>query len=124
MRNVIPLAVLCAVLWLQGAPSVHADPADDAAAIIAIIHDRAAAYGQSGAAMQRLAMCESRMDPNAQGDRNRQGVPQSIGLFQIHNAGLFALFRQWGYDDRADPWQAADFTARALAAGLRHHWHC
>lgn len=112
----VTLALILAAL---AAEPVHADPADDAAAIIAIIHDRAAAYGQSGAAMQRLAMCESRLNPNAVGDRG-----QSIGLFQIHNAGLFALFRQWGYDDRTDPYQASEFTARALAAGLRSHWHC
>lgn len=115
MRAVL-FALILAALAIQ---PVHADPADDAAAIIAIIHDRAAAYGQSGAAMQRLAMCESRLNPNAVGDRG-----QSIGLFQINDNGLFSLFRQWGYTDRTDPWQASEFTARALAAGMRNHWHC
>jgi hypothetical protein len=117
LKNAIPVAVLCAVLFLQGAPSVQAQA--DEAAIVAIIWERAAAHGQSGAAMERIARCESRLNPNAVGDRG-----QSHGLFQIHNAGLLSLFRQWGYDDRTDPWQASDFTARALAAGLRRHWNC
>lgn len=114
MRNVI-LAIILAGLTFQPA---HADPSD-VAATIAVIYDRAAAHGQSGAAMERLAMCESRLDPNAVGDHGT-----SIGLFQISDRGLLPLFRQWGYTDRTDPWQAADFTARALAAGLRAHWHC
>jgi hypothetical protein len=96
--------------------TVHAQSAEE---ILTVIQEAAARHGVSAPAMVALARCESRLDPNAVGDHG-----QSIGLFQIHNAGLLSLFRQQGYTDRTDPWQAADFTARALAAGLRAHWHC
>jgi hypothetical protein len=118
LKRLLHLAVLATVALSVQGTTVHADVPDEAAMLI-VIYERAAAHGQSGAAMERLARCESRLDPNAVGDHGT-----SIGLFQISNRGLFPLFRQWGYDDRTDPWQAADFTARALAAGLRAHWHC
>ena len=111
----ITLAIILAALAIQ---PVYADPSDTAATL-AVIYERAAAHGQSGAAMERLARCESRLDPNAVGDGGH-----SVGLYQIHDRGLLSLFLSWGYTDRADPWQAADFTARALAAGLRRHWNC
>lgn len=91
----------------------------DEATIIEIIRDRAAAHGQSAEALIRVARCESRLDPNAVGDSGH-----SVGLFQVHDRGLLSLWRQWGYGSRTDPWEAADFTARAWAAGLRRHWSC
>ncbi len=110
--------VLGAVALSVGLATGHAEPIDTAATI-AIIHERAAAWGQSGVAMERLARCESRLDTNAVGDRGH-----SVGLFQIHDQGLLSLFRQWGYDDRADAWQASDFVARALAQNMGRHWSC
>lgn len=87
--------------------------------MVTLIQERAAAHGVSGDLMVRIARCESRLNPQAVGDSGH-----SHGLFQIHDRGLFSLFRSWGYSDRMNAWESADFTARAIAAGLRSHWRC
>lgn len=119
MRALLLALGLLAGCVASTTPAYAAPPMQTGDDVLTVIYDRAAAHGQSGAAMERLARCESRLNPQAVGDGGA-----SIGLFQIHNRGLLPLFHQWGYTDRTDAYQAADFTARALAAGLRHHWHC
>lgn len=85
-----------------------------------IIEDRAAAHGVSPAVLVAVAHCEAPgLNPYAVGDRG-----ESLGLFQLHARGLRPLFYQWGYDDVWDPYQQADFTARAFANGLARHWSC
>lgn len=76
-----------------------------------------------------LAQCIIRhespsLNPNAVGDHGH-----SVGIGQIHDQGLFYLYRRWvaeNYDgdeaDRRNPYRSARFIDYALTQGLRSHW--
>jgi len=69
-----------------------------------------ALYGSRVLASAALAnaYAESRFDPLAAGDVDSRGVPQAIGLFQLHSAGAG---KGMSIADRTDPMRA---TARIL----------
>lgn len=106
--------LLGALLLLSVAP-VHADPAEDTAAMV---RERAAAHGVSGAWLEAVGRCESSLNVSA------HGAAGEIGLFQLWPSGLLPLFYAWGYSDPWNGWEQADFTARAFAAGLHRQWSC
>lgn len=110
-RLVLHLAML-ALLLLATRPAL-------AQSIEDVILDRAAAHGVSGPALVALAQCESRLDPFAVGSQGE------VGLFQLlPRVGLLPTFYAWGYGNPWSAWEQSDFTARAIAAGMRYHWHC
>lgn len=86
--------------------------------ILDTIYDRAAAHGVSGAWMERVARCESSLNPRAIGRLGERG------LFQLNSPELLNTFYRWGYSDPFNAWEASDFTARAFAQGLAYLWSC
>ena len=112
------LLALVMAMTLLGHPSpVQAWTTE--AEVLDIIYDRAAAHGVSGTRLERVARCESRLDPFAVGDHG-----QSLGLFQLYRHGLLPRFYAMGYSDPFSAWEAADFAARMFAEGLSFHWTC
>jgi hypothetical protein len=89
-----------------------------AATVVEIIHERAAAHGQSGARLERVARCESSLNPAAVG---RAG---ELGLFQLHPRGELRTFYARGYSDPHNVWEAADFAATRFAEGGARAWSC
>lgn len=114
MRRILPVTVLCAVLF-SGVAQAQGLSVEE---VQATIRERAAANGVSGDAMVRLAQCESRFSLTAIG---RAG---EIGLYQLHPQGLLRDFYAQGYTDPGSAYQQADYTAAAIARGLSGHWTC
>lgn len=85
---------------------------------IAMLRPTLALYGSRELASAALAnaYAESRFDPLAGGDVDAQGVPQAIGLFQLHSKGAGAGM---SIADRADPMRATRrILEEAAKAGL------
>lgn len=89
-----------------------------AADAIAILRPTLALYGSRELASAALAnaYAESRFDTLAGGDVDSQGVPQAIGLFQLHSKGAGSGM---SIADRADPIRATRrILEEAAKAGL------
>lgn len=85
---------------------------------IAMLRPTLALYGSRELASAALAnaYAESRFDPLAGGDVDAQGVPQAIGLFQLHAKGAGSGM---SIADRADPVRATRrILEEAAKAGL------
>jgi hypothetical protein len=113
----LPLLLLAATL-LSGVHQVAG--AQTVEEVVAIIHERAAAHGVSGARLERIARCESGPHLN----RWAVGRQGEQGLFQLHPNGLRRLFYQRGFTDVWDVEQQASFAAWAFANGFASHWSC
>jgi hypothetical protein len=97
---------------------LQAQPAAANPVVIDVIHERAAAHGQSGSYLTAVARCESRLDPYAVGALGEKG------LFQLASFGLLPTFYAWGYSNPWSAWEQSDFAARAFARGMSYHWSC
>lgn len=71
--------------------------------------ERATAHGASAGTLIGIVACESTFRPDAVGDRGR-----SHGLVQLNDlpTGLLHHFRQVGYSDPYNAWEALDYLAR------------
>jgi hypothetical protein len=97
---------------------VVAAPASRAPSPAALIHQRAAQYGVSGAWLERTIWCESRFNPRA------VGAAGELGAAQLHPRGLLPRFFALGYTDPMNFDQAVTFTARMFSQGQSSHWTC
>ena len=84
--------------------------------ILSIIYDAAVAYGQNGSAMERVARCESGLNPYA---INPRGF---YGLFQFH-PNTFAG-TPFGDRDIFDPYANANAAAWMWQQGRKNEWAC
>ena len=84
--------------------------------ILSIIYDAAATYGQSGSAMERVARCESGLNPYA---INPRGF---YGLFQFH-PNTFAG-TPYGDRDIFDPVANANAAGWMWQQGRKNEWAC
>lgn len=85
---------------------------------IVMLRPTLALYGSRALASAALAnaYAESRLDPLAGGDVDARGVPQAIGLFQLHSGGAG---KGMSIADRVDPIRATRrILEEAAAAGL------
>jgi hypothetical protein len=89
-----------------------------AAAVAAVVRERAVAHDVSPWLLEALATCESRLDPEA------VGAAGELGLMQLHPRGLLPAFYRMGFDDPWSVYQQADFAAWAIANGYARHWSC
>jgi hypothetical protein len=109
----------------QTPPAAAPDPAGagaDEARLIATIHRAAAAQGVAGSTLERIARCESELDPRARNPRSG-----AAGLFQFVPATWAWASAEAGYAgaDVFDP--AANAAAAAWLArhgGLQHWGAC
>ena len=85
--------------------------------ILGIIYEAADNYGQSGEAMERVARCESSLNPHAVG-----GGGAYHGLFQFVPS-TFAN-PPYGEYDIYDPWANANAAAWMWAQGQKSAWVC
>jgi hypothetical protein len=83
----------------------------DSVTAIAQAFEQAGLPPELAAAAIVNAYRESRLDPLAEGDRDAQGNPRSVGLFQLHDAGLGAGM---SITERKDPRRNAARIAQAL----------
>ena len=100
--------------------------------IEAVISEAAERYGVSGRLLRCIAWHESKTridwlnmsyyNPEAVGDYGA-----SLGLVQLHRNGLRPHFYQVGYVNPFDPWESADYLARAVSGEWRSQgvgvWH-
>jgi hypothetical protein len=89
-----------------------------AAAVAAVVRERAVAHDVSPWLLEALAVCESTSNPDA------VGAAGELGLFQLHPRGLLPAFYRMGFDDPWSVYQQADFAAWAIANGYARHWSC
>ena len=85
--------------------------------IIGIIHQAAAAYGQSPADMERVARCESSLNPRAVDPSGSYH-----GLFQFVPSTFAGT--PYGDQDIYDPWANAHAAAWMWSEGRRGEWVC
>lgn len=76
-----------------------------------VIEAVAANRGVSFEHMRRVAWCESRFRPSANGD-----YKHSHGMYELNDldTGLLHHFYYVGYTDPYNPWQSTDYYARTL----------
>jgi uncharacterized protein YraI len=92
-------------------------PATNEQEIIAIIHEAAAAYGQSPEAMVRVARCESSLNPRAVDSSGSYH-----GLFQFVPSTFAGT--PYGGQDIYDPWANAHAAAWMWSEGRKYEWVC
>lgn len=125
------LAIGVAIFMAVNAAPAHAQTTD----VVGAIHAAAQNHHVAAQPLLDLSRCESRFDPNAQGDYRWRGgryVPTSRGPFQINDlpTGLYWHFLSVGYDDPMDPEQASDYVARVAKGEFRKdgvtlsRWSC
>jgi hypothetical protein len=98
------------------APASTAAPAPAGGDVVSIIYAAAAAYGQSGDDMLRVATCESGLNPYAYNPAGWYGLFQFVpGTFAGTPYGAYDIF---------DPWANANAAAWMWSVGRRGEWTC
>lgn len=108
-RMALHALCLTTVLLALVAPRVMAYDASDT---LAAIEQASENTGISETWISRVIHCEDRtLDPNAVGDHGR-----SYGIAQLNTlpTGLYWHFVEIGYTDAFDPYQSAEYLARAF----------